>query len=667
MEFAHGGELFERITENVRLSELEASRYMRQIVYGIEYLHTLGIAHRDLKPENLLLDFKKNIKIADFGLSNTYSQDGLLKSACGSPCYAPPEMISGKMYKGVMADLWSLGIVMFASICGHLPFEHAKTSALYKMILSGDFRIPSHVSPEAKNLIKRLLTTDPEKRMTLDELKKNIWLNMSPGEKTFSGIIPGVHQVPVDGEILRRLEQLGINKEKSRQSIEQNEHNSFSAAYFLVLKRQMMKGKSSVSDITNGEFVPKMVIPLSEKEKNLEQEECQAILAYPAESTHRTRASSSFASVLNNGVVKNAQDPPSIVQKGTESPFLVREATSSLYFEENKAEEQCEIERKPRNPQRSLSPSFRIKHNKLSKNQLPSLAKSTVDPVQRNSLELTKTLPEKPDPNLDLGESHFSFKEEKEKQHFKTQKQNQVSTLNSSIFTKILSAAFSEPNSVKKDQYSFFLNNPLSKKQKELALAHRSIEKDRQEGRLQYLEDHCYNARNLAHIGEKSSQFKDAEGKNDELSKNSSKSSSFSPIKKKKRKKTKKENATKSDQNNGEPVSKEKTDEEIEIKPEIITSRSPSHKSKNHSWKKRKKLTPMSRRESEASPIRKKKKKINFTSLVEQNKENFLENEASFRSKRGISFAKDESKNDGFFPNSVVSLESFGIFRFFPL
>ena len=88
----------------------------------------MGISHRDLKPENLLLDINKNIKIVDFGLSNTYKPGELLKTACGSPCYAAPEMIAGKKYNGLMVDIWSMGVIMYALTCGYLPFEDSNTS-----------------------------------------------------------------------------------------------------------------------------------------------------------------------------------------------------------------------------------------------------------------------------------------------------------------------------------------------------------------------------------------------------------------------------------------------------------------------------------------------------------------------------------------------------------
>jgi 5'-AMP-activated protein kinase, catalytic alpha subunit len=100
-------------------------------------MHQLNIVHRDLKPENLLLDHENNIKIVDFGLSNTFTEGDTLKTACGSPCYAAPEMIAGKKYLGTQVDAWSCGIILFALICGFLPFEDPDTTELYKKILKG--------------------------------------------------------------------------------------------------------------------------------------------------------------------------------------------------------------------------------------------------------------------------------------------------------------------------------------------------------------------------------------------------------------------------------------------------------------------------------------------------------------------------------------------------
>ena len=146
MEYASGGELFDYIVANSRLSELETCKFYQQIISGIEYIHKLGVVHRDLKPENLLLDSNKNIKIVDFGLSNTYKQNELLQTACGSPCYAAPEMIAGHKYSGSRVDLWSSGVILFAMLSGYLPFEDPNTADLYKKILNCEYETPAGVS-----------------------------------------------------------------------------------------------------------------------------------------------------------------------------------------------------------------------------------------------------------------------------------------------------------------------------------------------------------------------------------------------------------------------------------------------------------------------------------------------------------------------------------------
>mmetsp|Transcript_40684 Transcript_40684/g.36128 ORF Transcript_40684/g.36128 Transcript_40684/m.36128 type:complete len:137 (+) Transcript_40684:550-960(+) len=131
-----------------------------------------------MKPENLLLDYNKNIKIVDFGLSNTYKNGELLKTACGSPCYAAPEMIAGKKYQGLNADIWSCGIILFATVCGYLPFEDPNTSHLYKKILNCQYSIPKFVSDDGRDLITRILNTDPKKRYTIEEIRRHPWMNV---------------------------------------------------------------------------------------------------------------------------------------------------------------------------------------------------------------------------------------------------------------------------------------------------------------------------------------------------------------------------------------------------------------------------------------------------------------------------------------------------------
>ena len=119
-----------------------------------------------------------NIKIVDFGLSNIYkTSSDQLKTACGSPCYASPEMIAGKKYFGLDTDMWSLGVITYAMTVGYLPFEDPDTNKLYKKILNLDFMIPGFIEKPCKDMIKNLLMTDPSRRFKINDITSHIWYN----------------------------------------------------------------------------------------------------------------------------------------------------------------------------------------------------------------------------------------------------------------------------------------------------------------------------------------------------------------------------------------------------------------------------------------------------------------------------------------------------------
>ena len=256
MEYASGKELFDYIVLKKRLQETEACKFYQQILSGIEYIHKLRIVHRDLKPENLLLDSKKNIKIVDFGLSNLYNKGQLLKTACGSPCYAAPEMINGKAYKGVMVDIWSSGIILFAMICGYLPFEDNNNDVLYQKITDGKFTIPRFVSEPAKDLIRCILNTDPNKRYTISQIKNHPWFNMiNPRLNTNEGLLITMTVIPIDESIIEQMVEFGFKKDEIRVNLLSNRHNHITVTYYLLLKIKVRKGLSSVSDLVSDEFI----------------------------------------------------------------------------------------------------------------------------------------------------------------------------------------------------------------------------------------------------------------------------------------------------------------------------------------------------------------------------------------------------------------------------
>ena len=257
MEFIDGKELYEYIISKRRLSELEACKFYQQLISSIEYLGKMKIAHRDLKPENLLLDKNKNIKLVDFGLSNMYKNNELLSTPCGSPSYAPPEMVCGEKYNGLIADIWSSGIILFAMICGYLPFEDRTSNQnLFKKIQKGIFTIPEHVSNNAKDILHRILNVEPDKRYNIEQIKAHPWFNIiNPKIYMSEGLLINTHIVPIDEEIIEKMSnEYEFNSIEVRVNLLANKHNHMTTTYYLLLKKKIYTTGKSIGNLNSKEF-----------------------------------------------------------------------------------------------------------------------------------------------------------------------------------------------------------------------------------------------------------------------------------------------------------------------------------------------------------------------------------------------------------------------------
>ncbi|XP_046809348.1 uncharacterized protein LOC111687054 isoform X2 [Lucilia cuprina] len=176
-EYAPNGEIFDHLVENGRMKEPEAARVFTQLVFAVDYCHSKGVVHRDLKAENVLLDKDMNIKLADFGFSNRYEEGNFLRTWCGSPPYAAPEVFQGLEYDGPRADIWSLGVVLYALVCGALPFDGKTLLELKSRVVTGKFRIPYFMSQDCEHLIRNMLVVEPDRRFTLKQIIKHRWLS----------------------------------------------------------------------------------------------------------------------------------------------------------------------------------------------------------------------------------------------------------------------------------------------------------------------------------------------------------------------------------------------------------------------------------------------------------------------------------------------------------
>ncbi|ERN03738.1 hypothetical protein AMTRI_Chr05g65760 [Amborella trichopoda] len=176
LEFITGGELFDKIVDQCKLSERESRRYFQQLIDAVDYCHSKGVFHRDLKPENLLLDAQGNLKISDFGLSALPQQGvDLLHTTCGTPNYVAPEVLSHNGYNGAAADVWSCGVILYVLMAGYRPFDETDLANLYRKINVADFSCPSWFSAGARSLIHRILDPDPESRITIQAIRNDPW------------------------------------------------------------------------------------------------------------------------------------------------------------------------------------------------------------------------------------------------------------------------------------------------------------------------------------------------------------------------------------------------------------------------------------------------------------------------------------------------------------
>ncbi len=241
MEYIEGGDLFEYISTNKYLNEIDSCIFFRQLISAIEYLNKLNITHRDIKPENILLEKeKKNIKLIDFGLSNFCLKNEQLKSSCGSPCYASPEMISGKPYNGIFTDIWSCGIVLYCMLVGALPFDDEDIHILYQQIREGKFYLPSTLSNEAIDLLKRLLMVEPNKRINISDIKKHPWFNIDKCI-LYEGIILKEKKINVDVKSISDIKKFffkdeDINEDNICEMVKNNNCNKYTSTYYLYRK-----------------------------------------------------------------------------------------------------------------------------------------------------------------------------------------------------------------------------------------------------------------------------------------------------------------------------------------------------------------------------------------------------------------------------------------------
>jgi serine/threonine protein kinase len=249
MEFVDGLELFEFLVRRGALPASEALAFFHQIICGLEYCHRRLIVHRDLKPENLLLDRQLRLKIADFGMTSLNPPGSLLETSCGSPHYCDPMVVSGERYDGLKADIWSCGVILYAMVTGRLPFDDDNLQRLLLKVQAGQFHLPSDLPDDLRDLIKKMLTVDPEERITLEEIKAHPWFNMFPPkhypQDDFRASADPI--VNPDPNVIASLSDLGLGDRESITQLVSLHGASMEKVFYTQLQRHPLFGSKTAA------------------------------------------------------------------------------------------------------------------------------------------------------------------------------------------------------------------------------------------------------------------------------------------------------------------------------------------------------------------------------------------------------------------------------------
>ncbi|KAH0785713.1 CAMK family protein kinase [Histomonas meleagridis] len=244
LEYAENGELFDLVVQHQHLSEPDSMHIFRQIIYALEYLHIHGICHRDLKPENILLDQYDNVKLADFGFAR-WMKTGVANTSCGSPHYTAPEVIKSQPYSGVQADVWSSGIILYAMLSGKLPFNDVNLRNLLYKISKGDYQNLTDVSSDIQDLISRILIVDPEKRITIPEIKEHPAFRLGlpdgyaiPKPLTLPDVGYPIDPQSIDSKVYQLLKQVGYQDENELNNDLLSDEPTMIKVFYLMLTKQ---------------------------------------------------------------------------------------------------------------------------------------------------------------------------------------------------------------------------------------------------------------------------------------------------------------------------------------------------------------------------------------------------------------------------------------------
>lgn len=385
LEYCPGGELFDYIVDRERLNEEESRSFFRQIVAGVAFIHESGYAHRDLKPENILIDDDQQLKLIDFGLCANPKGGitSILETCCGSPAYAAPELVSGRNYLGSEADIWSMGVLLYALLCGFLPFDDENISSLYRKIQSGIYEKPTWLSLGSLELINQMLQVDAKKRITIKQLLTHPWL-MEGYERPVKWQSK-FHGNDLDVPIIEEMAGYKMTTPNALSSkLKQWDYDYLTSTYLLLFDKKQ-KGQSV--RLTPGTSSPMLSLDLLNKE----------VLTTPKRNLLKEMDSSNTSPMKSNSLADSPRGLHNSLEGGLDDSELLKMGNLT-------PSKKDDLERSTKN---RASERYPVPHKKAVKedkeNVRPSAPNACGTPVKKTTYPSAQNSPLSPSRSVDSG------------------------------------------------------------------------------------------------------------------------------------------------------------------------------------------------------------------------------------------------------------------------
>ena len=253
-EYISGKDLIDKLIRKKRFTEEQAKRIFFQLLDALIYMHKMNICHRNLRTEHILFDSSNRPKIVGFGYSSFYESNKNIEGGYGSLCYTCPEIIDDNPYNPELADVWSLGVILYVLICGYLPFSDEDDIKNKNLISSANIDFPKEISNKIKDLLKHMLDKNPKKRYNFQKILKHPWIKPYNEKILTQGINIYKTIFPVDERILNIINKYGIDENKVKNDLIMNKFNEGTSVYKQVVKILIELKIKNISDLWSEEF-----------------------------------------------------------------------------------------------------------------------------------------------------------------------------------------------------------------------------------------------------------------------------------------------------------------------------------------------------------------------------------------------------------------------------